>query len=50
MSTSSDPTMDQLHAQLASGNVEGVRRALLELSPEARAELEQRLGVHTVAG
>jgi len=41
--------MEQLHSQLAAGNVEGVRRALLELSPEARAEFEQRLGARPVA-
>jgi hypothetical protein len=48
-STPSDPTLEHLRAQFAAGNVDGARRALLQLSPEARAELEARLGAPAVA-
>jgi pimeloyl-ACP methyl ester carboxylesterase len=46
---SSDPTLELLRTQFAAGNVDGARRALLQLSSEARAELEARLGAPTMA-
>ena len=45
----SDPTLEHLRAQFAAGNVEGARRALMQLSPQGRAELEARLGAPAVA-
>jgi pimeloyl-ACP methyl ester carboxylesterase len=48
-SAPSDPTLEHLRAQFAAGNVDGARRALLQLSPEGRAELEARLGAPAVA-
>ena len=45
----SDPTLEHLRAQFATGNVEGARRALMQLSPQGRSELEARLGAPAVA-
>lgn len=44
-----DPTLVHLRERLARGDMDGVRRALLTLSPEGRATLEQRLGAPAVA-
>jgi len=47
--TQPDPTIVRLRERLAAADMEGVRRTLLALSPEGRAELEQRLGAPAVA-
>jgi pimeloyl-ACP methyl ester carboxylesterase len=45
----SDPTLDYLRAQFSTGNVNGARRALQQLSSQGRKELEARLGAPVVA-
>jgi len=41
--------LTEMRKQFAVGNIQGARSALMQLSPEDRAELEARLGVDSVA-
>lgn len=52
MATTADtpePTLAYLRRQFAAGDIDGARRALMQLSPEGVKELEGRLGAATVA-
>jgi hypothetical protein len=44
-----DASLQLLREQLASGDIAGARRAMLQLSPRGRRELESRLGADKVA-
>jgi hypothetical protein len=43
-----EPTLARLREQFAAGDIAGARRALLQLSPPGRSQLEARLGTCTV--
>lgn len=45
----SDPTLEYLRKLFAAGNINDARRALQQLSPQGRKELDARLGARTVA-
>ena len=46
---SPEPTLARLRAQFTLGDVDGARRAFLQLSDDGRSELEAKLGAPTVA-